>query len=160
VPAFAPPHKQVAADPGPTMRLELCRLAVADAEGLCVLDLEIARGGESFTVDTLRELDADGSGDDLTFIVGGDMALSLPTWREPAEIMRLARLGVAERKGTIRADIESRLEPLGGRIDFFDMPRIDLSSTDIRSRVAAGRPLRYLMPDAVAARIAQEGLYR
>ena len=160
VPACRPPHKQVAADPGPETRLELCRLAVEGVEGLCVLDLEVERGGESFTVDTLRELDANGSGDDLTFIVGGDMALSLPTWREPAEIMRLARLGVAERKGTIRADIETRLAPLGDRIDFFDMPRIDLSSTDIRSRVAAGRPLRYFVPDAVAARIAQEGLYR
>lgn len=142
------------------MRLELCRRAIEGAEGLEVSDIEIVRGGSSFTVDTLRALHADGSGDDLTFIVGGDMALSLPTWREPAEIMRLARLGIAQRAGAVRTDIEDRLAPLGGRIDFFDMPRIDLSSTDIRARIAAGRPVRYLVPDAVADTIAQEGLYR
>lgn len=160
VPAYAPPHKQVTADPGPDVRLALCRQAVAGAEGLFVLDLEIERGGSSFTVDTLRELDANGSGDELTFIVGGDMALSLPTWREPDAIVRLARIGVAERRGAVRADIEDRLRPLGARIDFFDMPRIDLSSTDIRARVAAGHPVRYLVPDPVAAQIAEEGLYR
>ena len=160
MPACLPPHKQVAADPGPEVRLRLCELAVAGSEGLTVLDLEVVRGGASYTVDTLRQLDADRSGDELTFIVGGDMALSLPSWREPAEIMRLARLGVAQRAGAVRADIQDRLTPLGGRIDFFDMPRIDLSSTDIRARVAAGRPVRYLVPDAVAEQIEQEGLYR
>jgi nicotinate-nucleotide adenylyltransferase len=160
LPVSTPPHKQASDDPGPEARLELCRRAVAGADGLEVLDLEVARGGPSFTVDTLRALHATGSGDDLTFIVGGDMALSLPTWREPEEVLRLARLGVAERSGAVRADIEDRLAPLGGRIDFFDMPRIDLSSTDVRARVAAGRPVRYLVPDAVAAYIAEKGLYR
>jgi nicotinate-nucleotide adenylyltransferase len=133
---------------------------VAGADGLDVLDLELERGGPSFTVDTLRALHAVRSDDDLTFIVGGDMALSVPTWREPGEILRLARLGVAQRSGAVRADIEQRLAPLGGRIDFFDMPRIDLSSTDIRARVAAGRPMRFLVPEGVADYIAQEGLYR
>ena len=158
VPVNVPPHKAVVADPGPEVRLELCRAAVAGDDGLGVCEVEVLRGGPSFTVDTLKELDPETQ--ELTFIVGGDMALSLPTWREPAEVLRMARLGVAERAGAVRADIEERLAPLGGRIDFFAMPRIDLSSSDVRRRVAAGRPVRYLVPAAVAEAIADRGLYR
>jgi nicotinate-nucleotide adenylyltransferase len=160
VPVSSPPHKRVTDDPGPEVRLELCRRAVDGLDGLDVLDLEVKRGGPSFSVDTLRALHADRPGDDLTFIVGGDMALSLPAWREPAEILRHARLAVAERSGSLRADIQERLAPLGGRIDFFDMPRIDLSSTDVRARVAAGRSVRFLVPEGVAAAIDEMGLYR
>ena len=160
VPVFAPPHKEADADPGPEARLELCERAVEGVEGLVVLDLEVRRAGPSFTVDTLRALHADGSGDDLTFIVGGDMALSLPTWREPEEVLRLARLGVAERAGASRADIQDRLAPLGGRADFFSMPRIDISSTDLRARVSAGRPYAHLVPAGVAECVSRKGLYR
>ena len=158
LPAGVPPHKEVLDDPGPEVRLELCRLAVAGDDSLGVCDLEVRRTGPSFTVDTLNQLDP--SNQELTFIVGGDMALSLPTWREPAEVLRMARLGVAERAGARRADIEERLAPLGGRIEFFAMPRIDISSSDVRRRVAEGRPIRHLVPDAVAAAIAERGLYR
>ena len=160
LPVHVPPHKQVVDDPGAEVRLELCRLAVADDDGLGICDFEVRRPGPSFTVDTLRELDAEDQ--ELTFIVGGDMALSLPQWREPSEILRLARLGVAERAEVVRADIEQTLAPLGaeGRIDFFAMPRIDISSSDVRARAAADRPTRYLVPDAVAAAIAERGLYR
>jgi len=158
VPVHAPPHKDVADDPGPEVRLELCRAAVAGDDALGVCDIEVRRPGPSFTVDTLRELDAEDQ--ELTFIVGGDMALSLPTWREPAEVLRIARLGVAERAGARRADIEERVAPLGGRIEFFAMPRIDISSSDVRRRVAEGRPIRYLVPEAVAAAIEDQDLYR
>jgi nicotinate-nucleotide adenylyltransferase len=91
------------------------------------------------------------------------MASSLPTWREPAEVAALARLAVAERKGARRADILERLATIPGaveRVEFFDLPRIDLSSSLVRRRVAAGHPIRYLVPDAVAEYIAQHGLYR
>lgn len=159
VPAAAPPHKHAAGEPAAQVRLELCRRAVAGVAGLDVLDLEARRPGPSFTVDTLRELHADRPGDELTFIVGADMALSLPTWREPAEVLRLARLAVAERSGATRVDVEERLAPLGGRLDFFTMPRIDISSTDVRARLAAGRPVRWLVPDAVATAISERGLY-
>ncbi|MCW2989754.1 MAG: nadD [Solirubrobacterales bacterium] len=154
---FAPPHKAVLSDPGPEVRLELCRLAVGDDDRLGVCDAEVLRGGSSFTVDTLRGLDGS---DELTFIVGGDMALSLPAWREPAEILRRARLGVAERGEVRRAQIEQTLTPYTeARVDFFTMPRIDISSTDIRERAAAGRRLRHLVPAPVAAAIAERGLY-
>jgi nicotinate-nucleotide adenylyltransferase len=126
-----------------------------------VSTLEVDRGGASYTVDTLRELHELEPEHDLTFIVGGDMALSLPTWREPEAILELAELGVAEREGVRRADIAERLSGLGAdRVRFFDMPRLDISSSLIRRLVAAGRPIRYLVPDAVAEYIGETGLYR
>ena len=77
-------------------------------------------------------------------------------------ILALARLAVAERKGSVAMTSPGRLEPLhgGDRVTFFDMPRIDVSSSDIRRRVAEGRPIRYLVPDAVAEAIAERNLYR
>ena len=162
MPVSRPPHKEAADDPGPEARLELCRLAVAGDERLAVSALEIERGGASYTADTLRELHARQPEQELTFIVGGDMAHSLPAWREPEAVLALARLAVAEREGVRREDVARRLEPLhsGDRVTFFDMPRIDVSSSDIRRRVAEGRPIRYLVPDAVAEAVAQRDLYR
>jgi nicotinate-nucleotide adenylyltransferase len=159
VPVLAPPHKEVAGDPGPEVRLELCRAAVAGDDRLGVCDVELRRAGPSFTVDTLRGFDAEDL--QLTFIVGGDMARSLPSWREPAEVLRLARLGIAERGDNRRAEIEQALAPFAGaRLDFFTMPRIDISSTDVRTRAAAGRRVRHLVPAPVAEAIAERGLYR
>ncbi|HEV8152844.1 MAG TPA: nicotinate-nucleotide adenylyltransferase [Solirubrobacteraceae bacterium] len=163
MPAGVPPHKEVlGADPGPAARLELCRLAAADDDGLAVWDLEMRRAGPSFTVDTLRVLHERDPELDLTFIVGGDMAETLPSWREPEAVLGLARLAVAERSGVRREALMERLAPLRGseRVAFFDMPRLDISSSDIRERVAGGRPIRHLVPDAVAAEIAARRYYR
>ena len=90
------------------------------------------------------------------------MAHSLPAWREPEAVLSLARLAVAEREGVRREDIATRLSELhrGDRVVFFDMPRLDVSSSSIRRRVADGRPVRYLVPDAVAAAISDHHLYR
>jgi nicotinate-nucleotide adenylyltransferase len=162
MPVAQPPHKEALGDPGAAVRLELCRLATAGEERVDVCDLEIERGGASYTVDTLRALHDREPEHALTFIVGGDMAHSLPSWREPEAVLGLARLAVAERDGLRREDIAQRLEPLhsGDRIVFFDMPRIDLSSSAVRERVAAGRPIRYLVPDRVVEAIRDRRLYR
>jgi len=162
-PVFIAPHKQASADPGPAERLELCRLAAAGDERLEVCELEIAREGRSYTVDTLRELRARAPQDELTFILGADVALGLADWREPEAVLSLATLAVAERDGTARDDVVARLGqalPGAAALHFFEMPRIDVSSSQIRSRVAAGRPIRYLVPDAVAERIRRAALYR
>ncbi len=90
------------------------------------------------------------------------MAHSLPQWREPEAILALAELGVAERSGVRREDVLERMSGIAGadgRVRFFDMPRIDVSSTLIRRRVAAGEPIRYLVPAAVADYIVRERLY-
>jgi nicotinate-nucleotide adenylyltransferase len=162
LPAGVPPHKEVVGDPGAEVRLELCRLAVAGDERLAVSDVEVKRAGPSYTVDTLRGMHQRAPEDELTFIVGGDMARSLPAWREPRTVLELARLGVAERAGAARREVEERLAALEGaraRVDFFDMPRVDVSSSLVRERVAAGGSIRYLVPESVRSRIAELGLY-
>jgi nicotinate-nucleotide adenylyltransferase len=162
MPTARPPHKEAPSDPGAAVRLELCELAVAAAERVTVCDLEIARGGASYTVDTLRALHDRVPEHALTFIVGGDIAYSLPSWREPETVLGLARLAVAERDDLRREDIAHRLEPLhsGDRVVFFDMPRIDVSSSAIRDRIAEGRPSGYLVPPRVVVAIGGRRLYR
>jgi len=162
MPAGEPPHKTVApGDPSPAQRCALCEAAVAGDERFAVSRIELERPGRSYTVDTLRLLHERAPDDELVFIVGGDMAASFPAWHAPEEILQLATLAVAERRGAVRAAIEQALAPLEGadRVTYFDMPRIDVSSSELRERVAAGRPIRYLVPDAVAEAIAAEGLY-
>jgi nicotinate-nucleotide adenylyltransferase len=162
VPAGVPPHKAVEADPGVAHRVAMCEAAVAGDDRLGVSRVDAERSGPAYTVELLRSLRASAPGDELSFIVGGDMAYSLPTWHEPEEVLALARLAVAEREGVRRADIVERLAGLAGapeRIDFFDMPRLDISSSLLRRRAAAGGPVRYLVPDAVAEYIARERLY-
>jgi nicotinate-nucleotide adenylyltransferase len=91
------------------------------------------------------------------------MAHSLPTWREPETVLALAELAVAERVEVRREHVMDQLAPLAGgpeRVRFFDMPRVDISSSMLRRRAAAGLPVRYLVPDAVAEYIEREGLYR
>jgi nicotinate-nucleotide adenylyltransferase len=160
VPVRVAPHKTVEADPGVEHRVALCEAAVAGDDRLGVSRADADRDGPSYTVDLLRALSG---ADELVFVVGGDMAHSLPAWRDPEGVLALARIAVAEREGVRRADISERLAVLAGaeeRVSFFDMPRLDISSSLIRRRAAAGRPVRYLVPDAVAAYIEREGLYR
>jgi nicotinate-nucleotide adenylyltransferase len=162
VPVHTPPHKEADDDPGVEHRLAMCDLAVAGDDRLSVSRVEADVPGRSYTVDTLNRLHEQRPEDQLTFIVGGDMAHSLPAWREPEAILALAEIGVASRQDLDEQSIRSSLEPLAGagnRVRFFGMPRIDISSTLIRRRVAAGGPIRYLVPEAVAQYIEREGLY-
>jgi nicotinate-nucleotide adenylyltransferase len=160
VPAGTPPHKAIVSDAGVEHRVAMCEAAVAGDDRFGVSRADADREGPAYTVELLRSLSG---ADELTFIVGGDMAHSLPAWRDPEGVLALARFGVAEREGVRRADIAERLAGLAGadeRVVFFDMPRLDISSSLIRRRAAAGAPLRYLVPDAVAHYIEREGLYR
>jgi nicotinate-nucleotide adenylyltransferase len=164
MPVHTPPHKEAPEDPGVEHRVELCRRAAAGDPRLEVSRVEADRPGPSYTVDTLRDLhERTPTGDQLTFIVGGDQAHGLPSWREPEALLELAELAVAEREGVGRADIVQALSSLSGaaeRVRFFTMPRVDVSSSLVRRRVAAGQPIRWLVPDAVAAYIESAGLYR
>jgi nicotinate-nucleotide adenylyltransferase len=164
MPVAVPPHKEATEDPGAEHRFELCRLAVRDDERFAVSALEIERGGPSYTVDTLGALRERHPEDELIFIAGGDMAASLPTWREPERVLELADFAVAERRGAVREDVIERWRALGSAVrrepHFLDMPRVDVSSSEIRRRVREGRPIRYLVPDAVAGYIEARGLYR
>ena len=161
MPVASPPHKRLADDPGAEERFELCRLAIAKDDRLGISRVELDRGGASYTADTLREIHATSPGDELTFIVGGDMAHSLPAWREPETVLELATLAVAERLEIRRRDIADSVAGIKGadRLRFFDLPRIDISSSEIRRRVREGRPIRYWVPDDVARVIGARGYY-
>lgn len=176
MPAFCSPLKALEEDPGPEHRLAMCRLAVADSAALDVCALEIERGGRvggvgavSYTVDTLRALDAADPDIHLTLIVGSDVARTLPAWREPRELLALAELGVAlraEAEPQEPEQIRAVLAPLlsqghapHDRLRFLTMPAIDVSSSRVRERVRVGVPIEDLVGPAVGGYIAAHGLY-
>jgi nicotinate-nucleotide adenylyltransferase len=167
MPAHGAPHKPSAEDPGPGHRLEMCRLAVSGVEMVASCSLEIERAGPSYTVDTLRAINASHPDARLTFIVGADMARTLPGWREPEELFGLADIAVAEREGSGREDVLGALAALNGGSDgvpagvsFLRMETVPVSSSLVRERVAGGEPVEELVGDAVARYIAEHGLYR
>jgi nicotinate-nucleotide adenylyltransferase len=161
MPAGRPPHKPLADDPGAEHRLELCRRAVATDSRFEVSDLELRREGLSYTADTLRALKSRMPDSQLFLIVGGDVAAGLPTWHEPERVLSLATLAVAKRRGTSQRSIDEALAGLQGgeRTEFFPMPSIGISSTEIRHRVQKHQPITYLVPEAVASYIDEHRLY-
>jgi nicotinate-nucleotide adenylyltransferase len=162
IPARIPPHKPVDDEPGAEHRLELCRAAIEGDDRFTVSDLEITRDGPSYTVDTLRTLTRRAPDSELFMIVGGDVAAGLPSWHEPEQVLSLATLAVAKRRGTARARVDEALQSLPGgeRAVFFRMPRIAISSTLVRRRVRHGEPVKYFVPDAVAKYIERNRLYQ
>ena len=135
-------------------RLELVRLAVGDVDGLEVDDREIRRGGDSYTADTGAELPAEDPVRELFVIVGSDAAAGLPTWERVEEVRAGASFVVVDRPGGGWAP------PTGWQVERVEVPRLEISSTDLRARVADGRPLDYLVPPAVVSGIDRLGLYR
>ncbi len=166
-PVLIPPHKPAAQDPGSAHRLRMCRLATAGDPRVDVCTLELQRPGPSYTVDTLRSIHASDPDAELTLIVGADVARTLGSWREPREILRLARLAVAERDGMGRAELLHTLAPLDpdafpggeGPTVFLRMPPYEVSSSMVRQRVAEGAPIDELVDAEVAAYIAHNQLY-
>lgn len=155
VPAASPPHKVGRVRTPAELRLEMVRAATAGDERFEVDELELRREGPSYTVDTLRELRERDPGAALFFLLGADQFRGFAEWREPEEIARLARLVVLSRSGQ-----ESVAPPIDAPRHELGVTRIDVSATEIRRRVAAGEPIRYLVPPAVEAIIQREGLYR
>ncbi len=157
------PHREVEDDPGAQTRLALCQAAVEGDERLRASRVELDRPGPSYTVDTLRAVREQRSADDdLVLVLGGDQAADLPHWHEPEEVLDLAEVGVVTRSGLSADDVRARLEGLRGAegLRFFEMPRIDISSTLVRRRVAEGLPIRYLVPRPVERLIGERRLYR
>jgi nicotinate-nucleotide adenylyltransferase len=159
VPAREAPHKRIEPEPGPEVRLAMVR-AAAEGDGLLrASDLEISREGPSYSFETL-ELLADG-GDVLWFLMGADVAAHLGEWKRPERVLELARVAVASRPGAELGAAETAIAGLGAaeRMEVVPMPEIDVSSSAIRRRLAEGRPVRYLLPDAVLELVRERGLY-
>jgi nicotinate-nucleotide adenylyltransferase len=161
VPTGRAPHKRISPEPGAEVRLEMTRLAVAGEERVTVSDLEVRRDGPSFAYRTLELLVDENPGSQLTFVMGADVAAGLEGWKRPERVAELARIAIAERPGFDRSAADEALARIGADrgVDVIDMPAIGVSSSLIRARVAAGRPIRWLVPDAVAGLIADRGLY-
>jgi nicotinate-nucleotide adenylyltransferase len=127
-----------------------------------VCTLEIDRGGFSYTVDTLRQIHVELPDAALFFLMGADAVRDVPHWREPREIFRLATPLVVRRAGEPEPDLASlaALCTKTTQPQLVDMPPIDISSSDIRRRIAEGKPIQDLVPPAVGQYVAQHGLYR
>ncbi len=131
------------------LRLEMVESALGGNERFAADGREVRRAGPSYTVDTLRELRADGH-EDIVLVLGSDALADMPNWREPEEIRRLARVVIAEKEPGVGT----------GGFERVEMPLLRVSSTEIRRRVAEGRPIRYLVQEAVERLIGERGLYR
>lgn len=160
VPVATPPHKSLDDDPGPRERLALVRAAVADEPGVQACDLEVRRGGISYTVDTLDELADRHPGAELVLILGADQAAELGSWHRPERVVELATVALAERPGASVERGAAVVSRLGGRVRRFAMPQLEISSTAVRERSSAGEPIGRLVPDPVARAIDERGLYR
>jgi nicotinate-nucleotide adenylyltransferase len=156
VPAHAQPLKvETPAIASSEERLQMVELAVAGDDRYSVDDAEIRRPGLSFTVDTLEELARRNRGAELFLLVGEDSLRSFDRWRNPGRIRELATLAVMHRSGSA--------EPLTvahGKDFVMSTRRVDVSSTEIRERLRAGKSVRGFVPDAVGNFIRERGLYR
>lgn len=166
MPAAVPPHKQVQTLTPAKDRVEMLRLAIAGQAAFSVSLLEIEHGGVSYTVSTLEAVQASRPEAQLFFPMGADSLRDLPTWREPRRICELAVPIIVRRAGSPEPDFAA-LDGLATRERLsqiksfqFEMPLIELSSTDIRSRVARGQSIRFRTPRGVEKYIETHGLYR
>ena len=163
IPTGLPPHKEADSLVSAEHRLEMCRLAFSGMEGVYVSDMEIQRGGRSYTVETLREL----AGDDrrLFFLCGTDMMLTLDQWREPDEIFRLCypvyirREADEETSALIVKKIAEYNEKFGKVVRRIVTDPIELSSTRVRQSIQEGSFSSNMLPASVEKYISDNHLY-
>lgn len=145
-------------------RLAMLELALQGDPNLEVSRVDIERPGPTYSVDTVADLRRlYGPKALFLFFVGIDSLLTLPTWHEPARLLEVCRVFAMRRPGYRRVPwmgLEEKLPGIRERVNVVDVPQIEISSTDIRERIADGRTIRYLTPDAVREYIESHGLYR
>jgi nicotinate-nucleotide adenylyltransferase len=161
VPTGEAPHKRIADDPGRELRLTMTRLAVSDDSRFVTSTVEVERDGPSYTHETLELLAEERGETELVFVMGADAAVGLESWRSPRRVVELARLAIARRAGIAEAEVGAVVRSLGAadRTTMLEMPQFGVSSSAVRERAAAGRPLRYLVTEPVARFIEEKGIY-
>lgn len=135
-------------------RLDMVRAAIVGEQHLEACDVEIRRGGDTYTVDTLHAMRSVRPDDELVLILGSDAVNGLETWERWTELPGLCRIAVAERPGSVLA------VPDGLVVEPVPVPRLDISSTELRQRVADGCSIRFLVPDGAVSIIEGRRLYR
>lgn len=177
MPTSITPHKADEQAAPAWARLEMLRIAVSGNPCFSVSDMEIERGGKSYTIDTVRELKGKERDIDASLIVGNDSFNDITSWREYDELLKLASFIVVHRPGYAvkkpaealpvelarkfwyDADSGSFMSPFGTRITYLATTLLDISSSDIRRRVGEGGSVRYLLPCEVEECISRHGLY-
>ena len=134
-------------------RLEMTRLAVAGIEHFSVDDREVYRDGWTYTIDTVTSMDEDR----IALILGADSAIGLPTWHRADELLERVQIAVVPRPGVTRAAVGDALD---ADVVWIDTPALDVSGTMLRRRVAEGKSIRFLVPEAVRTYIVEHRLYR
>lgn len=163
IPAGQPPHKAPEKVSAAAHRVAMVRLAIASNPNFELSTLEVERPGPSYTVDTVAAFRKLYPAAELYFITGADAVAEILSWRKPEELLELCWLVAVTRPGYILDNLRERLAGLAGylwrKIRVLPVPGVAVSSTEIRERVREGRPIRYLLPDEVAAYIKEKGLY-
>jgi nicotinate-nucleotide adenylyltransferase len=177
IPAADPPHKPLAGDVSFAVRCKMVRLAIADNPAFELSDIEGQREGKSYSIDTIGFFRAQRPDDQLFFIIGSDSFFEIGLWHRYAEIFRLCSLIVVERPGrTVEDPLEALPVAIRGEFSYTNAPRrlqhasghlvhilkgrpMDISSTGIRSLVAAGSSITSLVPPAVEAYIKSQRIY-
>jgi nicotinate-nucleotide adenylyltransferase len=164
MPAAQPPHKDHASVTSASDRLLMTRLAISGDDTLELTLIEMEREGPSYTIDSvveLRRLYGDDS--ELFLVMAADSLAQIDTWRQPDQLLERIEWVVGPRPGVVLPDpasLEERFGPNASRIHLLDGPSLDVSSTQVRERVAAGHTIRYLVPRGVEELIVDRGLYR
>jgi nicotinate-nucleotide adenylyltransferase len=167
VPTGLPPHKQGVRITSAAHRLAMLERAITGNPGFAISTVELERPGPSYTVDTVARLTSQwGHNAQLALLVGWDMLLDLPQWRDPqaivdmvARIVAIQRPGYAD--GGVEEDAVMRALPgLRAKLIKLPVPQLGISATELRTRVSESLPIRYLVPDGVAEYIAEHRLYR
>ena len=157
VPTSISPHKQDERLVAPGARLAMVGLAIKGNPFFVASDVEVRRGGVSYTVDTLREMDRQYPNDVLHLLIGMDNLREFHTWKDPEEILTLARVIVMTRPGFGSAIGRNRF---ARKMSVCGVPEIDIASRDIRERVKEGMSIRYLVPAPVEKYIVAHRLYK
>jgi nicotinate-nucleotide adenylyltransferase len=163
LPAGRPPHKLGEPVSALDIRVRMVELAIAGNPRFGLSRADLDGPGPSYTADLLERLRADLSPGELYFLVGMDSLRDLTTWKDPARVLAQCILVVFSRPGHRPVDLKQLERSLPGaenRILVLHTPAVDVSSTDLRARVASGRPIRYLVPESVRMLIEAEGLYK
>jgi len=165
IPSARPPHKEERTLTPFAQRVEMLALAIAGQPSFRINELEKDRPGPSYTADTLTELQGNHPDMEFFLLIGSDTLLDLPHWHAPARVAELATLLIVPRPEWQIGDMEPVARAMGLpagaplRKELVRMPLLDISSSDLRRRAAAGRSLRYLVPRAVEAYILDKHLY-
>lgn len=156
-----PPHKAIAAGVSAQERLEMTKLAEEEYPSLVASDLELSRPGKSYTADTVEQLKAENPGAEVYWLIGADMLLSLDTWHDPARLMGTTRFLVAGRPDNpgVEETAQRLRKQYGADITLLHAMGPDISSSDIRARVAVGLPIEGYTCEPIIQYIYENGLY-